>query len=97
MTTFTQKDGTVRTSINGASFGTFTRLSDGKTVAVNASGPATFTAYADGNATYVTRGLLVAIEPDGIWQFAGRVEVNPATGAILSHTGRVTSICAMLA
>jgi hypothetical protein len=97
ITTFTNSDGSLRISFNGASVSSFTRVANGKTVSVNASGPATLIFRSDGTASFVSRGLLVAIESDGIWQFAGRVVVDPETFEITSHSGRVTSICAMLA
>ena len=37
--TFTEAEGTIKFDINGASFGTFTRLSNGAVISVNASGP----------------------------------------------------------
>jgi hypothetical protein len=64
----TEADGTVRIAINGAAFGTFTRLSNGTVVSVNASGHTTITMRPDGVVTYVSRGLLVAINATGIWQ-----------------------------
>ena len=94
--TFTEPDGTIISAINGAAFGTFTRLSNGTVVSVNASGPATITMHPDGAVTIVERGLLVAINSTGIWQYAGNSVVDPATGLVLSHTGRVTDICALL-
>jgi hypothetical protein len=65
--TFTEADGTITSAINGAAFGTFTRLSNGAVVTVNASGPATLTVHPDGVVTFVNRGLLVAINSTGIW------------------------------
>ena len=94
--TFTEADGTITSAINGAAFGTFTRLSNGAVVAVNASGPATLTVHPDGVVTFVNRGLLVAINSTGIWQYAGNSVVDPATGIVLSHSGRVTDICQLL-
>jgi hypothetical protein len=94
--TFTAADGTITFAINGASFGTFTRQSNGTVVSVNASGPARITMHPDGVVTYVSRGLLVAINEIGIWQYAGNSVVDPATGVILSHSGRVTDICQLL-
>jgi hypothetical protein len=94
--TFTEADGTIILAINGAAFGTFTRLSNGTVVGVNASGPATITMHPDGAVTLVERGLLVAINSTGIWQYAGNSVVDPATGLVLSHSGRVTDICALL-
>ena len=94
--TFTEADGTIRIAINGAAFGTFTRLSNGTVVSVNASGPATFTIRPDGVVTFVNRGLLVAINATGIWQYAGDSVVDPASGLVLSFTGRVIDICALL-
>jgi hypothetical protein len=94
--TFTEADGTVRYAINGANFGTFTRLSTGAVVSVNASGPVTITMHPDGTVTVVSGGLLVAINSTGIWQYAGKSVVDPATGIVLSHNGRVTDICQLL-
>ena len=94
--TFAAPDGTVTYAINGASFGTFTRLSNGTVVSVNASGPTTITMHLGGAVTYVSRGLLVAINETGIWQYAGLSVVDPATGLVLSHSGRVTDICQLL-
>lgn len=94
--TFTEADGTVTYAINGASFGTFTRLSTGAVVSVNASGPVAITMHPDGTVTYVSRGLLVAINSTGIWQYAGKSVVDPATGNVLTHDGRVTDICQLL-
>jgi len=94
--TFTEADGTIKFDINGASFGTFTRLSNGAVISVNASGPATLTFQPNGVVTFVSRGLLVAINSTGIWQYAGNTLLDPATGLALSHSGRVTDICKLL-
>jgi hypothetical protein len=96
--TFTSRDGTVRIAFNGRLVDTFTRLETGQSVTFNASGPGTLTFYPDGNVTIVSRGLAVVGNPTGIWIYAGRLDIDPATGLVLpSSAGKQKAdICALL-
>jgi hypothetical protein len=95
--TFTAADGTVRFAIEGRLGETFT--GNGKTLTVNDSGPGTITKWADGSVTVVLQGrtMIIPRALDGLWVFTGLVNIDPATGAILSHHGGATDLCALLA
>ncbi|MEO6797972.1 MAG: hypothetical protein ABI401_00350 [Candidatus Dormibacter sp.] len=93
---FSRSDGTVVVAINGAASTGFTRVASGKTLIFNSSGPARITFYPDGSATYLGGGLNIVVNPTGIWQYAGHIQIDLATGLVLSHSGRVTDVCALL-
>jgi hypothetical protein len=95
--TFTFRDGTVRYQVEG-------RLAEqwsgnGKTLTVNDSGPAMITFWADGSVTIVTQGrtMIIPRTLDGLWIYTGQVMVDIYTGAIISHHGSATDLCALLA
>ncbi len=95
--TFTLRDGTVRYQIEG-------RLAEqwsgnGKTLTVNDSGPARITFWADGSVTIVTQGrtMIIPRTLDGLWIYTGQVMIDIDTGAIISHHGSATDLCALLA
>jgi hypothetical protein len=94
--TFTQVDGTLRYEIDG-------RLvvevsGNGKMLTINASGPGTITVRPDGSTTIVLQGRTLSIPraANAIWVYTGLVVFDPVTGAVVSHNGTVTDICAML-
>lgn len=94
--TFTQKDGTLRYEING-------RLvvevsGNGKTLTINASGPGTITVRPDGSTTIVLKGrtLSIPLAANAIWLYTGLVVFDPVTDAVVSHSGTVTDVCALL-
>jgi hypothetical protein len=96
--TLTAADGTVRYAIEGRLVETFT--GNGKTLTINDGGPATITRWAGGGSvTVVTEGrtMIIPRALDGLWVYSGQVKIDPGTGAILSHHGGVTDLCALLA
>lgn len=96
--TFVQQDGTVKITVNGASFAAFTRLSTGKTVSLNISGNGYIAIRPDGEVIAISRGPLVDVNPPGggIWLYRGRVTFDPFTGLVFSSSGQVTDVCALL-
>lgn len=98
--TFTAPDGSQRILINGPAHTTFTRLSDGKSITVNSSGPVSISVDASGTTTSIIgRGQSTVVTPTSARQYTGRivVVVEPTTVDVISHTGRVTDICQLLA
>jgi hypothetical protein len=93
--TFTAADGTVRFGIEGRLLETFT--GNGKSVTVNDGGPATII-VSGGSVTVVTQGrtMIIPRALDGLWVYTGLVNIDPGTGAILSHHGGSTDLCALL-
>jgi len=94
--TFTNQDGTLRYGINGRLVVAVT--GNGKTLTFNASGPGTITVRPDGSVSIVLEGLTFSIPrtADAISLFKGRVVFDATTGTIVSHTGTVTDVCALL-
>jgi hypothetical protein len=94
---FTKGDGTVRYAVEGRLVEAWT--GNGKTLTVNNSGPGTITFWADGSVTLVTQGqtLVIPRTLDGLWIYTGQVVVDIYTGAINSHHGAATDLCAALA
>lgn len=94
MTVFTAKDGTQRIAFNGSIRTTLTTTS-GKTVVLNTSGPGTIT-IGPNSFSVVGRGLNLVGNETGIWLYAGRIVIDPATGLVTSSSGRVTDVCQLL-
>ena len=96
--TFTSRNGTVRVAINGRLVTTFTRLETGQSVTLNTSGPGTITFYPAGNVTIVGRGLSGVANSTGIRIYAGRLDIDPATGSVLTTSAghQKTDVCALL-
>ncbi|HEV2035961.1 MAG TPA: hypothetical protein VGU71_17500 [Candidatus Dormibacteraeota bacterium] len=94
--TFTKQDGTLRYEINGRLVVAVT--GNGKTLTFNASGPGTVTVRPDRSVSIVFEGLTFSIPrtADAISLFKGRVVFDASTGTIVSHTGTVTDVCALL-
>jgi len=94
--TFTAADGTVRYAIEGRLGEAFT--GNGKTVTVNDSGPGTVIVSPGGSVAVVTQGrtMIIPRALDGLWVYTGLVNIDPGTGAILSHQGGSTDLCALL-
>ena len=94
--TFTKQDGTLRYEINGRLVVAVT--GNGKTLTFNASGPGTVTVRPDSSVSIVFEGLTFSIPrtADAISLFKGRVVFDVSTGTIVSHTGTVTDVCALL-
>ena len=92
--TFTEQDGTLRYGVNGRLVVEVT--GNGKTLTVNASCPGTVTVGPDHSVSVVFEGLTLSIPrtADAIWLFSGRVVFS--SGAIVSHTGKTTDVCALL-
>jgi hypothetical protein len=70
---------------------------NGKTLTINDGGPGTIT-QAGGLVTVVLQGrtMIIPRALDGLWVYTGQVKIDPATGAILSHHGGATDLCALL-
>jgi hypothetical protein len=96
--TFTSNNGVVRYGIEGYQLDTFTVVATGKRVSVNASGPATITDYPDGTETFVLMGHTVYVNPPGggIFLYTGKLVFDTTTGQIISFSGGVKDICALL-
>ena len=94
--TFTAADGTVRYGIEGRLDETFT--GNGKTVTVNDGGPATIVVSPGGFVTVFTQGrtMIIPRALNGLWVYTGLVNIDPGTGAILSHHGGSTDLCSLL-
>jgi hypothetical protein len=92
--TFTQKDGTLRYAINGRLVVEVT--GNGKTLTLNASGPGTITVGPDGSVSLVFEGVTLSIprSADAIWLYSGRLVFDH--GVVVSHSGSVTDVCALL-
>jgi len=95
--TFNFRDGTVRYQVEGRLVEVWT--GNGKTLTINNSGPGRITFWADGSISLVTQGqtLVIPRTLDGLWIYTGQVVVDIDTGAIISHHGAETDLCALLA
>lgn len=96
---FVEKDGTIKMTVNGASFASVTRLSTGKSVTLNISGPGYILFKPDGQVVGQANGLFLDINPPpsgGIWLYKGNVQFDPLTGQVLNASGQVTGVCQLL-
>ena len=93
---FVLSDGTVKLAINGDAVTTVS--ANGKVFSFNSSGPGAIYFFVDGSIRLVEEGHLFYIGANfqGMWVYTGLVVLD-SSGNIVSQSGNVTDVCAMLA